>query len=886
MPEIDSKEVAAALERELVRKRREAAEVDAAQATQGLALSGGGIRSATFSFGLLRGLAQASSLKQFDYLSTVSGGGYIGSALGRLYQADQKADAVQERLGKNDTVLLWWLRNNGRYLTPAGARDMVQALASIVRNVFSSHFEVAVLMLLAASLLLLPYVAMGLYGVWQSPAGNGWPSGFWAQKGSVWWMFMTLPLFLALHFIFRYWYCRAWLSHRVRLANFGGAILAAYCGARLALSAYDSSLGAAGTLSLDAIFKFAGAAILVAPLGAAVFSIRPPLPEKLAVLRLGYTKSLGATLWVLLAFAVVGFLDYASWWLINTFKSDWQMPAISAATLAVLLTTLRTTLPAVQKWLSKGKIKRFTAEGVLNVAGILLVFLLALSWLSALHLLVRPESMVAPALGVSQGLGAYHSAIVWALALSATLAFCLLTAKDIEVLNLSSLHNFYRARIERAYVSVGNYAPVTTNPDPDRSRRFSTGTPLQTGSRRSNESVARLVEAVEGDDVALSDYRPHEHGGPIHLMSCCINQSVDDRTGNYNADRLGISLTMSALGAEIGTGLPTPLDQLPPVGSLSRWVAISGAAASSGMGSRTSPGLAALLFLSGLRLGYWSPKLLPEGRRNLQRSAPTPTLKRLLRWMRRSFPKPSLVMAELVAHFPGLRSTAWYVSDGGHFENTAVYALLKRRLDVIIVADCGADPAYRFDDVENLARKAEIDYGASIEFVDPAGLKALTAAQEAALKCVGTRETIAASAGAQFVLLGRIHYRNSAKPGVLIVIKPRLLTCLSMEVAGYALRQELFPQQPTGDQFFDEEQWEAYHQLGLHMGQQLTPQAITALTTLLTDSCRPEVSAPSGAPSVEPLITPSVAPTDSAPPARRHDGQAQSGHAQDAALTS
>src|SRR5262245_43218920 len=47
----------------------------------GLALSGGGIRSATFSLGVMQRLARAGILKHVDYLSTVSGGGYIGTAL-------------------------------------------------------------------------------------------------------------------------------------------------------------------------------------------------------------------------------------------------------------------------------------------------------------------------------------------------------------------------------------------------------------------------------------------------------------------------------------------------------------------------------------------------------------------------------------------------------------------------------------------------------------------------------------------------------------------------------------------------------------------------------------------------------------------------------------
>ncbi len=46
-----------------------------------LCISGGGIRSATFALGALQGLADLGILENFDYLSTVSGGGYIGGWL-------------------------------------------------------------------------------------------------------------------------------------------------------------------------------------------------------------------------------------------------------------------------------------------------------------------------------------------------------------------------------------------------------------------------------------------------------------------------------------------------------------------------------------------------------------------------------------------------------------------------------------------------------------------------------------------------------------------------------------------------------------------------------------------------------------------------------------
>src|SRR4029450_11373576 len=54
-----------------------------------LCISGGGIRSATFGLGILQGLARCGLLDKFHYLSTVSGGGYIGSWLSAwIYHSD------------------------------------------------------------------------------------------------------------------------------------------------------------------------------------------------------------------------------------------------------------------------------------------------------------------------------------------------------------------------------------------------------------------------------------------------------------------------------------------------------------------------------------------------------------------------------------------------------------------------------------------------------------------------------------------------------------------------------------------------------------------------------------------------------------------------------
>ena len=68
-----------------------------------LCLSGGGIRSATFGLGVLQGLARLSLLKQFDYLSTVSGGGYIGSWLTAwIHRPPDGVAGVTQKLSTND----------------------------------------------------------------------------------------------------------------------------------------------------------------------------------------------------------------------------------------------------------------------------------------------------------------------------------------------------------------------------------------------------------------------------------------------------------------------------------------------------------------------------------------------------------------------------------------------------------------------------------------------------------------------------------------------------------------------------------------------------------------------------------------------------------------
>ena len=84
------------------------ANADSSKARTALCISGGGIRSATFAMGVIQGLATAKILDKFDFLSTVSGGGYIGSWLSSWARRHPHGmSGVQEDLARCDTAAGW-----------------------------------------------------------------------------------------------------------------------------------------------------------------------------------------------------------------------------------------------------------------------------------------------------------------------------------------------------------------------------------------------------------------------------------------------------------------------------------------------------------------------------------------------------------------------------------------------------------------------------------------------------------------------------------------------------------------------------------------------------------------------------------------------------------
>jgi hypothetical protein len=69
----------------------------------GIALSGGGVRSATFCFGVLQAFSEAGLYQLFDYCSTVSGGEYIASSLSSLL-VDSKNGQTQISFNRSEAA--------------------------------------------------------------------------------------------------------------------------------------------------------------------------------------------------------------------------------------------------------------------------------------------------------------------------------------------------------------------------------------------------------------------------------------------------------------------------------------------------------------------------------------------------------------------------------------------------------------------------------------------------------------------------------------------------------------------------------------------------------------------------------------------------------------
>lgn len=321
-------------------------------------------------------------------------------------------------------------------------------------------------------------------------------------------------------------------------------------------------------------------------------------------------------------------------------------------------------------------------------------------------------------------------------------------------INHVSMHRFYRNRLMEAFM-------------PDSGAALPVGG-ITTAGKNADNCCLHTIPQTEA---------------PYHIINTNV-QLVGSGNTTYRL-RAGDNFILSPeyCGGD-ATGYVKSCDYVGGGMNLATACAISGAAVDPNTYMTRSRPLTFLMTLLNVRLGYWI--------RNPRHPAMVVPLSRP-RWYWYLF-------RELFGR--GLTEECWHVhlSDGGHFENLALYEMVRRNCRAIVVADAGADPDWLFADLARVIELVRTDFGAKIEI----DVELLQPDAETGLS-------------EQPFVEGRIHYRNG-DIGNLIYIKSSMFKRLPEDVAGYKREYRDFPDQSTGDQFFDEFQFEAYRELGYQIG--------------------------------------------------------------------
>lgn len=579
------------------------------EALVGFALSGGGVRSATFCLGLFQALAGFNLLGKIDYISSVSGGGYFASFLGRLFRRDDVrcVQDVEEILnpdmlgGRGAGAAGWksevfrWLRDNGRYLAPKGAGDLLLDLSVVFRNWVAIQVVITVfifLILLSAQLL---RVAVEMkWGTIR--LGDYLPFG-----QSFWWSPYILLSFIAILVLvvppaWAYWLVeRRGPWRRWQLPPVVGAVLAVLVAAGVvffskpaesALSWLSSAATIAGILAILCWLL----ACWVARHEASVAAAELPFTSKAArKLYQDIEARNRLSSWLKIALAVtVGTVAFA---LIDsagqTLYASTFVRHFPFKTAAVAVYGALAAVAPFAKWLAAGigqkpGAKGFSISGKLLTGSIAAVILIlagisldalshAIAWKFDRPTPDAPASMVvktdaASDCGATVTVGtqvyncvartssaaapnAAFAAILQptgrtadqllALLIVAPFAFvfCILFGWTWSFLNRSSLQALYSARLTRAYLGASN-----------RSR-------LESGSKRLNESD-------RGDDIDQAQYwaplgadpskNPCAKGAPLHLVNVTINETLDARSQVQLQDRKGLALSLGPASISAG----------------------------------------------------------------------------------------------------------------------------------------------------------------------------------------------------------------------------------------------------------------------------------------------------------------------------------------------
>ncbi|HMB52540.1 MAG TPA: hypothetical protein VKU40_04445 [Thermoanaerobaculia bacterium] len=814
-------------------------------------------------------LRERSLLGRLDVLSSASGGGYFGAFFGRFFQPrgaaatppgdappPDRLPAVERSLADNFSREIGWLRENGRYLAPNGSGDALLAGAVIFRNWVALQLVLATF--LQAAFLALQGI---VYGAGAAIHAAGFADllaqvqeifqgsePFWVWRSPL----LMLPFASAILAVapaaWAYWMLPSrkrrdqlrWRGLLVRFPSFA-AITAFLAAASIVLILSLSRLSGVASDEAQVISAVAATLGLIGALafGLWLFYYRPWRPvEVLEAAAPGARTALSKFLrfWLfttvgLLALAMVDGLGqtlYAA-----AIAGDGAVRALLVGLFgggSLLAEAVRRLIKLIGGRLKKGGAQKggsylHLALILIAAAAVIAIALVASTLSHALTWAFQPPNVPVDLAFLESG-GYVRPARSINLIVCGFLFFSLVSfgiARTYSFLNYSSHHLMYAARLTRAYLGASNPAR--------------------------HEQGIKVTDVHPDDNLPdLRQYAPHAWGGPLHLVNVTVNETISGRSNVQQQDRKGLGLAAGPCGFSAGkshhamwhgdrrangvegrgfrvfphlgdTGFaPEPL-------SLGQWVAISGAAFTTGAGVRTSLPMALLAGLANVRLGYWwDSGIEPSDRAGTKRTGASPltdpsaSTAGLLRGL---FPTQMHLVDEMTARFRGPSVRRWYLSDGGHFENLGGYELIRRRFPVVLLLDAEADPEYSYEGLAGLVRKARIDFGAEIRFLDQVELETLFEGKVP--RAVGTLGDLSRDSreGCSKVCTALAVVEHPAPPAerpkpvsLLVYVKAALCEDAPLDLAEYHRNHPDFPHESTGDQFFDEAQWESYRRLG------------------------------------------------------------------------
>lgn len=711
----------------------------------GLALSGGGIRSAAFGLGVLQALGRAGVFRRIDYLSTVSGGGYIGSALSATAYAswgDFAFDNVEDQPDTaaapreiQDSPTVRHIRNYSNFLAPRGLKDWIDSFSLLARGIITNALVIAPYLLLFAAVTLVynptreslvsfgPHYLAGISGI---PAD----SRIAKSLGAFAWPAIVATLLAAFFLI--------WSNRR---SSKKGELASEFAG-------ISARAGGIGLIVLAAFILLSLQTELLAWL------LKPP---QIGAPPLGSPRFLVLVKAALLASPMVVFL-------VSNFGDRLAQAAREEATkltgvlakqgskLALLAGAAA--LP-LMLWLAYLRVVywglkcRESADACLPWAQELIFS--DRHWQSGMPL--QRDYLAAGVLSLA-------AAVLW-------LATTWLRP------NAYSLHRLYRDRLARAFVVHPNREDKARPGDRDMLYRL---------------RISDLVRKSKDDSGERFVH------GPYPLMNTALNVQSSAQVNRRGRNAEFFVFTPLHAGSPATGYVPIKaMEKADDNLNLAAIMAISGAAANSNMGANTIRPLSTTLALLNVRLGYWlpNPKRLILGKFRNSRTM--------------------FLLKEMTSSLDE-NTDRVLLTDGGHIENLGIYELLRRRCKVIVVADAEADAGMNFPSFIALQRYARIDLGIRIDLPWQAIAKT-------------TRAVMAANAGqgemppdqkGPHAALGIVHYDNNTQ-GYLLYLKSSLTGDENDYVRDYGRRNPSFPHETTADQFFSEEQFEAYRALGFHV---------------------------------------------------------------------